>query len=241
MAYDPNDPKDKEIVQGLIDAALEDARTEHEAEVDRLSNKNTELLGKLRKARTEGGADSTVEIERLERELDESRHGLSEAQSKLRTAERELKRTAEERDAAVKERDTERSLSHNELMENKLTAALVDANVAPHFMDAAKALLKGKAAVEMDGDNRLVKADGKDVGEFVKEWAASDAGKHYVSAPGNAGGGATGPNGNGTPNGGKKLADLSEAERLDMARNRPEEWKAMTAAAGQTDNPNVIN
>lgn len=232
MAYDPNDPADKKILQDAIDAALEEARGEHDAEVERLNNKNNELLGKLRKAR-EGNEDAG-EIARLEGELDTARGELRDAQSKLRTAEREAKRAAEERDNAVKERDTERNLSQNELIENRLTAALVEAKVAPHFMDAAKALLKGKAAVEMDGDNRVVRADGKDVAEFVKEWAAGDAGKHYISAPANGGGGATGPNGNGNPNGGKKLADLSEAERRDMAQNRPDEWKALNAAENPT-------
>jgi hypothetical protein len=55
MAYDPNDPADKRIVDKLIkdavDAALEEARTEHEAEVEGLRNKRTELLDKLKLAK----------------------------------------------------------------------------------------------------------------------------------------------------------------------------------------------
>lgn len=236
MAYDPNDPEDKRIVQGLIDAAVDEARTDLEASITRLEEKRDELLAKLRKARE--GNDDAGAIADIERDLDAARTELSTTKTALRAAERQLKTVTDERDAAVKERDTEQSVSRNELIENRLTAALVENNVAPHFMDAAKALLKGKAAVEMDGDNRLVKADGKDIGEFVKEWAAGDAGKHYVSAPANGGGGATGPNGNGAPTGGKKLAEMSEAERVDMARNRPDEWKALQAA--ETPNPAFV-
>ena len=236
MAYDPNDPKDKEIVDGLIQAALEEQREAHEAEVERLNNKNKDLLKKVAKARE--GVDNVAEIERLERELDETKHELSEAQSNLRTTNRDLQKITGERDSAVKERDSEREFSRNELIENNLTAALVEHKVAPHFMDAARALLKGKAAVEVDSDgNRSVKADGKDVKEFVKEWAASDAGKHYIIAPGNAGGGSTGANGGGTPSGDKKLADMSETERLDMARTRPDEWKAKLAAESPPATP----
>jgi hypothetical protein len=235
MAYDPNDPADKKIVDDAVNAALETAREEHEAEVTRLTEKNTELLGKLKKARE--GKEDAGEVARLESELSDAQSDLRSAQSSLRTAERDLKREKERAEKAENERDTERNLSQNELIENKLTAALVENKVAPHFMDAAKALLKGKAAVEVDADgNRTVKADGKDVADFVKEWSAGDAGKHYIIAPGNAGGGAAGPNGGGNPTGAKKLEDLTEAERLDMSRNRPEEWKQVLAAAGQTNN-----
>lgn len=233
MAYDPNDPEDKKVFDAAVEEALEAERETHSAEVERLNNKNKDLLKKLAKARE--GVDNLGEIERLERELDETKHELSEASSKLRIAERDLKKVTTERDAAVTERDNERTLSQNELIENKLTAALVENKVAGHFMDAAKALLKDKAVVEVDGDgNRIVKADGKDVAEFVKEWASSDAGKHYVQAPANGGGGATGANGGGSPGGLKPLAEYSEAERLDMAKNRPEDWKAVLTAAGQS-------
>jgi hypothetical protein len=235
MAYDPNDPEDKRIVQELIDAALEEAREQHEGEVERLNNKNKELLGKIAKLRKDGGGDSADEIARLETELENTGKELGAAKSQLRTFERDLKKASEERDNAVKERDSERQLSQNELIENKLTAALVENKVAPHFMDAAKALLKGGATVEVDNDgNRTVKADGKDVAEFVKEWASGDAGKHYVQAPANGGGGATGPDGNGNPTGLKKLDEYTEAERRDMATNRPQEWQQVLAAAGQT-------
>jgi len=240
MAYDPNDPKDKEIVDGLIAAALEEQIEEHGNEVKRLTDKNTELLGKLRKARTDAGGDNKDEIERLERELEETRHDLNESQSKFRIADRDLKKVTSERDNAVTERDSERNFSRNQLVENSLNGALIEAKVAPHFMDAAKALLKEKVAVEVEGDERKVVADGKSVGEFVKEWAAGDAGKHYVTAPANGGGGANGANGGGSP-GGKALADLTEAERVDMAKNRPEEWKQVQLAAGiSSDNPAII-
>lgn len=240
-AYDPEDADTKAAVQAAVDEALETAREEHSAEVQRLKDKNSELLGKLNKARQANGGDNTEEVSRLERELDETKHDLSEAQSKLRVVERDLKKVTGERDTAVTERDTERTNFRNELIENNLTAALVEHKVAPHFMDAAKALLKSKVSVEMEGDERKLLADGKPLGDFVKDWAASDAGKHYVVAPGNAGGGASGANGGQIPGGLKKLDEYSETERVEMARTRPDEWKQVLAAAGQTgENANVI-
>lgn len=243
MAYDPNDPEDKKIVQGLIDEALEEQRSAHEAEVERLNNKKDELLGKIRKLRESGGSENTGEIERLERELDEARHEASEAQSNLRIAERDLKREKETREAAEKERDTAVTERNNELLSNTLTAALVENKVAPHFMEAATALLKDKhkPTVEMEGDTRKVLIDGKDASEFIKEWSASDAGKHYVQAPANGGGGSTGANGGGNIQTGlPKLEDMSEKERLELSRTNPDAWKQVTEAAGQTAKSPVI-
>lgn len=228
-AYDAEDPDTKAAVQAAVEAAIEELREEHEQEVGRLRDKNTELLGKLQKARQNAGGDNTEEISRLERELEETKHDLSEASSKLRITERDLKKVTGERDTAVSERDNERTNFRAELIENNLSAALIDNKVAPHFMDAVKSLLKSKVAVEMDGDERKLLADGKPLNDFVKEWAASDAGQHYVVAPGNAGGGSTGANGSGIPTGGKKLADMSETERLEMSKTRPDEWKALLA------------
>jgi hypothetical protein len=239
MAYDPNDPETKAAVQAAVDEALEAAREEHQGEVDRLKEKNTEILGKLKKARE--GKEDAGEVARLEGELETTQGELREAQSKLRVTERDLKRANDERDTATRERDTAVTERNNELLTNSLNAALIENKVAPHFMDAANALLKGKATVEVEGDVRKVLIDGKDVGEFVKDWAASDAGKHYVTAPANGGGGATGPNGNGNPNGGKALKDMTEAERTEMARTRPQEFQALVAAEQGNNAIPVIN
>lgn len=235
MPYDANDPETKAAVQAAIDAALETEREEHEGRVAILDNKNRELLGKLAKARKDGGGDNADEIIRLEAELDDTRRDLGEAKRSLSTTERKLKAVETERDTAARERDSERNYSNSQLIENSLTTALVDAKVAPHFMEAAKALLSKSITVEVDGDERKVLANGKSVGDFVKEWSAGDAGKHYIQAPANGGGGASGPNGNGNPNaGGKALKDMSEQERTEMERTDPAGFRAKLEAEGPT-------
>jgi hypothetical protein len=232
MAYDPNDPADKKILQDAIDAALETAAEEHQAEVTRLTDKNKELLGKLAKARTDNGGDNAAEISRLEGELDTVKSDLATATRNLSKAERDLAKATGERDTAVSERDTAVSERDNEFKNNALTSALAEANIAPHHTDAVRALLmaKNKLTVEGEADERQVLVNGKALGEFVKEYAASDTGKHYVIAPANGGGGATGPNGNGNPNGSKKLSEMSEQERTEMARSQPEAFQTLVAA-----------
>lgn len=213
MAYDPNDPADKAIVDGLIEEALEAEREKHEADIEGLKNKNKQLTDRLRKARSGDDSADTAEIDRLERELDESKAALRTAQSELRETNRKLKAAETERDTARTSLETESSFSRNMVVENGLTAALVEAKVAPHFMEAARALLGKQVAVKVDGDNRTaVGPNDKPLGEFVKEWAASEAGKHYVAAPANGGGGANGSN-PASGGGSKKISEMSESER----------------------------
>jgi hypothetical protein len=232
MAYDPNDPADKKIVDDAVAAALETAAEEHQAEVTRLTDKNKELLGKLAKARQDGGGDNAAEISRLESELDTVKSELSTAQRNLSKAERDLAKVTGERDTAVTERDAAVTARDNEFKENQLTSALAGANIAPVHTDAVKALLmaKNKVTVDGEGDERQVLVNGKPLGDFVKEYAESDAGKHYIAAPANGGGGANGANGGGNPNGSKKLSEMSEQERTDMARTNPEGFNALVAA-----------
>jgi len=68
----------------------------------------------------------------------------------------------------------------------------VQANVAPPFIPALKAMLSGKVEIKSDGAIRSAVVEGKPLGEFVKTWSQGDEGKHYVSATQNSGSGAQG-------------------------------------------------
>jgi hypothetical protein len=58
-------------------------------------------------------------------------------------------------------------------------------------------MLKENVQIVVEGDARIAKIGDKALSDFVKEWAAGDEGKHFVQAPANSGGGATGGNGGG--------------------------------------------
>ena len=211
MAYDPNDPADKAILDKAVKDALEAQKLEHEEEIQGLRDKNQELLGKLRKARTEGGSENAGEIERLENDLHEAQAKLRKAEGDLRQVNRELATVTSERDTARGDLTAERDFSRNELVNNRLTAELVGVNVASQFLDDVTASLARQVTVkEVDGKREAFVGD-KPLGEFVKEWAGTDKGKHYVTAPANGGGGTQNP---GNPQGGpKKIAEMSLAER----------------------------
>ena len=65
----------------------------------------------------------------------------------------------------------------------------------PAHLKATQAMLRGQVQIVADGDKRIAKVGDKALKDFVKEWAAGDEGKHFVQAPGNAGGGASGGSG----------------------------------------------
>lgn len=211
MAYDPNDPADKAIFDAAIAAALAEQAEEHETAILGLKEKNTELLGKIRKLRTEGGSENAGEIERLENELAESKGKLSAAESDLRQTKRQLQTVEGERDTARQSLQTEQETSRTEFVNNRLTAALVEANVAPQFLDDVTASLSRQVTVKDTDGKREAFVGDKSLSDFIKEWSQGDRGKHYVVAPANGGGGGTPP---GTPpSGTKKIAEMTLAER----------------------------
>jgi hypothetical protein len=183
MAYDPKDPEDKKIVDGLIADALAEQATEHETAIAGLKDKNKDLLGKLAKANK--GEGDPAEVARLETELEGVR-------TQLATATRDLGKITKERDKLTGDLEGERNISTRTLVDKDLTNALVENKIAPQFLPAAKALLASKVSVKTDGETRSAVVGDKSLGDFIKEWSLGDEGKHYVAAPVNGGGNSQG-------------------------------------------------
>lgn len=183
MAYDPKDPADKKIVDKLIADALAEAAEEHESAVEGLKAKNSELLGKLKKAREGGGNPENVE--KLEAQLEA-------LQGELKTANKALKTATTERDTHKTAAETEAAYSKRLVVDNGLMAELTAVGVKKEFLPAVKKFLAEKVEQTIDGDNRTATVGGKPLSEFVKAWSQSDEGKIYVSAPANGGANAQG-------------------------------------------------
>lgn len=187
----------EEFKQAVADAVAE--------ATEGLRNKNTELLGKLKKAQKDSAIDP-ADLEAVERERDDLK-------AKLADANKALKRATTDLDAATKARDETVNAFHGTLRDAQLTDALTKAGVVPGLIDAAKALHSGAVTVVDENGQRVVKAGDKSVGDFIKEWAASDAGKHFVAAPDAHGGGSHG--GRGAPGGPGKRSAMNHAEKAE--------------------------
>jgi hypothetical protein len=197
---------------------LQAAFEEQKAANDALIAKNRELLGELKAARKNTSVDPD-EFERVRGELETTREALERAQKGSKAEVEKLTRSLADANTAVQ----------RYIVDGGLADALAKAGVAPQFMDAAKALWRGQAAIRAEGESLVAVIGEKPMAEFVAEWAATEQGKHFVLAPRNVGGGAPGGNGNGIN--GKPFAEMTSEERVHLYRSNPTEYDARKRAA----------
>ncbi|NMU88406.1 hypothetical protein HGQ98_00695 [Achromobacter ruhlandii] len=178
MPLDRNDPE--------VKALLEEAAAEA---TEALSAKNKELLAELRqaKAKAKGSEIDPEEHARLQTLVEE-------LTSKLDKVTKDSTRQIEKLTKDLT--DKEGALTQH-LIDGGLSTALAKAGVAPPFLDAAKAMLRGQAAIK---DGAAVIGD-KPLADHVTEWAGTDQGKHFITAPANSGGGGQGGSGGGQTSG----------------------------------------
>lgn len=128
---------------------------------------------------------------------------VEELTSKLETATKTSQREIEKLTKSLTEKD---SALTTHLIDAGLVDGLAKSGVKPEFMDACKALLKSKTAIKSEGGNYIPMLGDKPLADGLKEWVSSDTGKHFVAAPVNTGGGATG----GSTSSGKKTITRSQ-------------------------------
>ena len=174
MSIDLNAPEVQQAIKDAVDAAIQP-----------LAAKRDELLGEVKKLRKES-AIKPEDLEAVEKERDEYK-------AQFLTAQSDAKKFKADAEKAVKALEDESAFNHRLLVENGLTDELTKAGVTnPAFLKAVKSTLSQQVKVVTEGDQRIAKAGDKSLSDFVKEWAASDEGKHFVQAPANNGGGAQG-------------------------------------------------
>jgi hypothetical protein len=171
-------------IQAMIDEAVATA-------TEGLKNHNKQLLADLKRNERNGKSVDPAEVERLEAALEKSQADNALLQKQYK----DLSKNFEEKSNAL---DSESKYTRQLLIQNGLTAELSKAGVTnPTHLKAVQAMLKENVQIVVEGDARIAKIGDKALSDFVKEWAAGDEGKHFVQAPANSGGGATGGNGGG--------------------------------------------
>lgn len=187
-------------IQEVIDRAVEES-------TKALKAKNDQLIAEKRKIQ-KGAEIDPADLERLESENEALRADLTKIQKEYKTATKELETTK----AAVQ---SESAFTQKLLIENGLSQELINAGVKnPVNLKATQAMLKGLVQVVAEGDARIAKVGDKALSEFVKEWAASDEGKHFVDAPANGGGGAPGGGGSGNVD----TSKMTAAQKMEYGR-----------------------
>jgi|GEM_PF-2153031 len=213
MAFDPSDPKDKELLDGMINKAVADATSG-------LIAKRDELLAEVK-----GLKGTKTQLSEAEQKLAEIEEEKARKAGDFEKIEADLRaKIAAEKEGFETEKGKLQNQLESLLIDNGLKEQLIKANVKKEFITAVEALLRGKVSIaEIDGIPSAV-VDGKPLGEFISnDWAKSDEGKAFVLAPGNSGGGASG----GTQSvGNKKFNEMTEAEKVALYREAPEKYEA---------------
>lgn len=197
---------------------VEEAINEYvSSEKDGLTTKNTELVAEVRGLKRklkDGASDETNEL----------RTKLEQAEAANETLQVKFKDLSKKADKAEKLAQTETEAHNGTLIDNGLTNELVKLKIAPQFLEAAKALHRGSAAVKVDSDGkRSVLVGDKALAAHLSEWSQSDAGKAFVAAPNNNGGNANG--GNNNSSGGKPNITRAQFDGMDGA-SRSAHFKA---------------
>lgn len=214
-SVDLSNPDIKAAIDAAVEAATSGLKTNRDSlkaeklrlqkELDRFSGIDPDEVAKLiedSKEKEEQDAKDKGEWDKI-LEARDSKHAkaLDEVTSKLTAR-------AERSERALQER----------IVNSELQAALIDVDVAKHFMGAVGSLLRNKIKVVEDDDavfRAYVEVDGDEVpvSQFVKHWSDTDEGKHFVVAPENGGGGQ---NGEKSGNGGRKVANPFKRESLNL-------------------------
>ncbi len=174
MAIDINDPEIKDAIKHAVEEATRP-----------LLDKRDELLNEVKQLR-KGKQVSPEDLEKLEQERDSYKEQLAKY-------EKDLKKANESVLNIQKQLESESNFTQRLLVENGLTDALTKVGVTnPAFLKAVKSTLASQVQLIAEGDTRVAKVGDKPLADFVTEWAKSEEGKYFVSAPANSGGGSGG-------------------------------------------------
>jgi chromosome segregation ATPase len=169
----------------------EERIAELEEAMEAMNAKNAELLRevKIARAKAKGVEIDPNDFMALQTENETLK-------SQLEKVAKDNAKTVEQLQASLNEKD---GALQSYLIDNGLNDAMLKAGIKPEFMAAAKAMLKSQTKLMADNGQYSALMGDKPLIEAIAEWAAGDEGKHFVSAPANSGGGATGGMGNGVP------------------------------------------
>lgn len=202
-------PKTAAEIQAMIDEAVAGLKT-----------KNEELIASEKKLKADLRKVQDIKPEDLaavEAENEKLRADLAAATKQAKDA-----TTAAEK--ATKALETEQGFTQRLLIQDGLKTALLANGVKDEdFIDSLTAKFASGASIKAEGDVRTAMFGDKALADHIKEWAGSDAGKKFVAAPNNGGGGAPGGKGTGGE-GGKTMTrtafnELAPAEQMSFSKD----------------------
>jgi hypothetical protein len=188
-------------IEGLTADQIKAINSKHEADIDGLKSKNSELINSLKKTKT--GSEEELKILREFKEnaeLEEAKR-VKDFEKALSLKEEQFNKKLDELTSSKNDLN---SRYEKIMIDNELSKQLDGLNIDKDFKDAVTALLRPQIQLK----EGAAMASDKPMSEFLKEWAGSDNAKRFIKAPENNGGGA----GGGDKSGGPELSHLSVTE-----------------------------
>jgi len=202
--------------QSALDALIAD---KVKAAITGMTDKNDELLGKLKAAKDNAAPDDIEDLKAAMLELKKLKDGKLEEQGeykKLLDATREQHSTELEKIQGLLK--AEQSSTRRLLIQEGLSSELGRHNVNPVLIESAIALLANDISIIEENGNKVAKVGEKTLDIYVKDWVSSDIGKNFTLASANSGGGAGG-------NGSSSTQSESEKHFLGESWNLTEQAK----------------
>jgi hypothetical protein len=176
---------DKTFTKDELDKAIAEAVGKVQESIDKLEKKNEELIGENRKLKR--GAEIKPE------DLQAAEERADKAEAALSAAQKDLKAATQRAEKAEKSLETEGAFTQKLLIQDGLKSALIANGVKDEdYIDSLTAKFASGAKIVSEGEERKAMYGDKPLGDFIKEWAGTDAGKKFVAAPTNSGGLAPG-------------------------------------------------
>lgn len=214
-----------EFTKAQLDEAVAKAVAKSEEGVAGLKAKISELMDETKEERRKR---QEVEAKIAEQEELEERAKLEAKGEYDKILEKERAKRTEAENKAQKAEAARRQT----IVDRELTESLVKANVAPHLLRLVKNDLLAKATVEGEGDDLKAVVEGKNLGDFVTEWAGTDEGKNFIAAPNSSGGGASGGSSGGSGANPFSKDSFNLTEQAKLARENPERASQLKQEAG---------
>lgn len=204
---------------------------EMQAQIDKLTKaqeamaaKNDELLTEV-KAERQKRRDAEAAAEQAAKEAEAKATEAAEKAGDVDTLRKQLEAGfAKERDKLTKERDEAKGQINKLVIDGGIDAALDAAGMAPAFKRMLRRDFAADHQIEIKDGQAFV--GGEALSEAVKKWTETDEISGLKAAGQANGSGAPG----GGKAGGKSLSDMSEADRLELARKNPERLRQMRSA-----------
>lgn len=240
-----SDEPDKIVTPGI-------SSDEYARQIEAMNKKNRELLDEKKKEQAAREAlEARIAAIEAEKQKIAEENAAKDAKENGRWeeyAENRVKKVREEADSVIEQTRLERDRFKNRYIkdrkDNALSAALDEFSVPAYYKDAVKALIGPSLTVEEENDDIRVyfDVDGNryTVKEYIKIWASSDAGKHFIVAPSNSGTNAPPgkvPNGSGGKNPFMKdPKQFNMTEQAMLKKNDPARARRLAQEAGLTVN-----